>query len=281
MMGLVMAGSRSTGNAGECYTQYRPVMERIYPIPASWLVTYLGCYPNWRDEARTEVRKIIASHSPETISECDSPHCSTTIALLSSIPLAAWENETPVLDMLIHETLRIAQPHVAMRQNIGPDMYIDGKTIPTGSLVVYPFADVHLDQALYPDPWKFDPARPKPTGNLTYLGWGGGAFFFCFAKYFGLVREVDLILFPLPFFWLGVWAGRTTCLGSRLARLEIKLLAALMLVDFDFETVDASGRVANPPPTPNWNGHLMCQPVLGRFFLKYKRLDSSEEPSGH
>ena len=56
-------------------------------------------------------------------------------------------------------------------------MYIDGKVIPTGALVAYPAASVHLDPALYPDPWKFDPARPQPKGNLTYLGWGGGAFF--------------------------------------------------------------------------------------------------------
>ena len=55
-------------------------------------------------------------------------------------------------------------------------MYIDGKVIPTGALVAYPAADVHLDPALYPDPWKFDPERPQPKGNLTYLGWGGGAF---------------------------------------------------------------------------------------------------------
>jgi hypothetical protein len=72
-----------------------------------------------------------------------------------------------------------------------------------------------------------------------------------------------------------------TCLGSRLATLEMKLLAALVLMDFDFETVDASGRIANPPPKPDWNDHRTCRPVLGRFFLKYKRLDSSEEPSSH
>lgn len=57
-------------------------------------------------------------------------------------------------------------------------MYIDGKLIPTGALVAYPVADVHLDPALYPDPWKFDPTRLQPKGNLTYLGWGGGVCFF-------------------------------------------------------------------------------------------------------
>ena len=69
--------------------------------------------------------------------------------------------------------------------------------------------------------------------------------------------------------------GRVTCLGARLARLTIKLVAALILVDFDFDTVDASGRIADPPPIPNWNDAFACRPAQGQFFLKYKRLDSS------
>jgi cytochrome P450 len=77
--------------------------------------------------------------------------------------------------MLIREAIRLSQAYVAFRRNVGPDMYIDGKVIPTGALVAYPVANVHLDPTLYPDPWKFDPTRPQPKGNLTYLGWGGGA----------------------------------------------------------------------------------------------------------
>ncbi len=138
------------------------------------MITYLGCYPKWRNEARAEIRKLITSHSLETIFEYNSPSNSSSTAL-SSIPLSAWENETPVLEILIRESIRLSQPFVAFRRNVGPEMYIDGKVIPTGSLVAHPAASVHLDPALYPDPWKFDPARPQPKGDLTYLGWGGGA----------------------------------------------------------------------------------------------------------
>ena len=77
--------------------------------------------------------------------------------------------------MLIREAIRLSQAYVAFRRNVGPEMYIDGKVIPTGALVAYPAANVHLDPALYPDPWTFNPARPQPKGNQTYLGWGGGA----------------------------------------------------------------------------------------------------------
>ncbi len=87
------------------------------------------------------------------------------------------------MDMLIRETLRIAQPHMAMRRNVGPEMYIDGKVIPTGTLVVYPFSDVHLNPELYPDPWRFDPARPHLRADFAYVGLGGGkgSFSACFA----------------------------------------------------------------------------------------------------
>jgi cytochrome P450 len=145
---------------------------------ASWLLLFLGSHPKWRNEARSEIKNLITSHSLETISQSNSPRDSKSTAL-SSIPLSAWESETPVLDLIIREALRLAEPHMAMRRNVGPTMYIDGKVIPTGTLVVYPFSSVHLNPELYPDPWKFDPARPQPKTNLTYLGWGGGASVFC------------------------------------------------------------------------------------------------------
>ena len=94
--------------------------------------------------------------------------------LLSAIPLEAWEKSTPVLDKFIRETLRIAQPHAAMRRNMGPDTYVDGTCIPSGAYVVYPFSDVHLNPQLYADPWRFDPDRTQVEGKYNYVGWGGG-----------------------------------------------------------------------------------------------------------
>ena len=93
-----------------------------------------------------------------------------------------------------------------MRQNIGPEIYIDGKVIPTGTLVVYPFANVHLDPTIYPDPWKFDPERPQPTGHLAYLGWGGGAFFLLrlSPKTRGVGLELNLTFFYVTFFFFGI-----------------------------------------------------------------------------
>jgi cytochrome P450 len=174
--------------------------------------------------------------------------------------------------MLIREAIRLSQAYVAFRRNVGPAMYIDGKVIPTGALVAHPAANVHLDPALYPDPWKFDPARPQPKGNLTFLGWGGGAFLHLRLLLKRIITDVDNVH---TFFAL----GRTTCIGSRLARLNIKLVSALLLMDFNFDTVDANGRIVDSPPKPNWNDSDGCRPAQGKFFLKYRRLDNSEPSS--
>jgi hypothetical protein len=72
--------------------------------------------------------------------------------------------------------------------------------------------------------------------------------------------------------------GRTTCVGMRLARLNTKLISALLLMDFDFDTVDAGGRIvdSNSAPKPNWNDPLGVRPVEGQFSVKYTRLDNPE-----
>lgn len=141
---------------------------------ASWLITFLGGYPDWRAKAKAEVEALLFAHLPLLQ---PGTSCSLSVSL-AAVPLEAWEAQTPVLDSIIRETLRIAQPHSAMRRNVGPEVYINDKMIPTGAYVIYPFSDVHLNPQLYPDPWKFDPSRPDPKTAFGYVGWGGGAFEF-------------------------------------------------------------------------------------------------------
>lgn len=162
-------------------------------FPASWLMTFLGGHPEWRAKAVAEVEALLArsactpAGSPTEIAPEYSPaHFQPQTSLsarLATIPLEAWEGETPVLDALIRETTRVAQPHTAMRRNLGPELYIDNKIIPTGAYVIYPFSDVHLDPELYPDPWKFDPGRKEATHvPYGYVGWGGGQWHCCFDR---------------------------------------------------------------------------------------------------
>ncbi|KAG6820270.1 hypothetical protein H0H93_003100 [Arthromyces matolae] len=215
IMGLLIAGARATGTT------------------ASWLITFLGCHPDWRVKAVAEVESLLA-HT-QASSSSDSLSCR-----LATIPLGTWESETPVLDAIIKETTRVAQPHTAMRRNLGPPLYIDGKLIPTGAYVVYPFSDVHLDPTIYPDPWKFDPGRKSVKhAPFAYVGWGG---------------------------------GKTLCLGTRLAKVQLKLITAMFLLGFRHTVVDKSGRKTNP--MPNWNDILLCRPPSDQTgYVSYERTD--------
>ncbi|KAF8629735.1 hypothetical protein AX15_003294 [Amanita polypyramis BW_CC] len=217
IMGLIIAGARATGTT------------------ASWLMTFLGGHPEWRDKAAEEIRSVLG-FGPDLGNEMDMNSLS---AQLATIPLEVWESNTPVLDAIIKETTRVAQPHTAMRRNLGPEFYIDKKLIPTGAYVVYPFSDVHLNPQLYPDPWRFDPGRAEAKNtNFGYVGWGG---------------------------------GKTSCLGTRLAKVELKLITAMFVLGFRHNVVNEAGEVANPLPTPDWNDILHCKPPKGTCYLKYER----------
>lgn len=179
---------------------------------------------------------------------------------LAQIPLNAWEGSTPVLDALIHETTRLAQPHTAMRKNMGPDVHVDGKLVPSGHYVVYPFSDVHLNEELYPDPWRFDPSRPRPNARHSYVGWGGGTH-----------RAVDAFLeSPTDVIVVVVVVGKTTCLGQRLAKIEMKLLTAVFLFGVNFSAVDKAGKVLETLPRPNWNDILGCKPPKDSCFIQFE-----------
>jgi len=228
ILGLLVAGARSTGTT------------------ATWLVTFLGGQPQWKSRAAAEAAQLLQIYPSHTGENVEVPAATaaapSTLSSLSErlacVPLEAWEGSTPVMDALLRETLRLAQPHAAMRMNTGPEIQLGGKNIPTGTFVMYPFSDVHLSPELYPDPWQFDPGRPQSKMPFSYVGWG---------------------------------AGKSVCLGQRLARLELKLMVALLVLGFDFTAVDTKGRPLDALPRPNWNDSLTCKPPKGSCYLRYER----------
>lgn len=229
IMGLFIAGARATGTT------------------ASWLIMFLGCHPEWKAKAAQEIQNLLASHPLPTQLHPNQNYKPSLSTHLSMISVPAWESQTPILDGFIRETLRLAQPHIAMRRNVGPDVYIGDKVVPTGAYVLYPFSDVHLDPGIYEDPWRFDPGREgrkdNVEGSFDYVGWG---------------------------------AGTSICAGQRLAKIELKLIASMFLLGFDFSIVDHSGKprnasTANSIPRPNWNDTLLCRPPEGSCYLKYER----------
>ena len=67
-------------------------------------------------------------------------------------------------------------------------------------------------------------------------------------------------------------AGSTTCLGKRLATLELKLITALFVLGFDeLRAVDRKGAPLAELPRPNWNDILTCKPPTGSCYLRFAR----------
>ena len=65
--------------------------------------------------------------------------------------------------------------------------------------------------------------------------------------------------------------GKTTCLGTRLAKMELKLIAAMFLMGFNSSIVDESGKLLDSLPVPNWNDILLCRPQDGSCNIRYTR----------
>ncbi|PYH92825.1 14-alpha sterol demethylase [Aspergillus ellipticus CBS 707.79] len=132
MMGLPIAGARSTGTI------------------AQWLLIFLSYERQWSSMICREIESLINIHSSSKESK------QSIINALSIIPLISWESKTPQLDLCIRETLRRAQPHTAVRKNLGPELTVSLYTIPSNSLVLYPFSDSLLNSEIYPNPLQWD-----------------------------------------------------------------------------------------------------------------------------
>jgi cytochrome P450 len=80
-------------------------------------------------KARKEVAETAAKYSQE--------EGTTLVDQLSSLPLEAWENEFPFLDMCLKETIRLHLHGVLLRRNISEtDIKIGDEVIPAGAFVV-------------------------------------------------------------------------------------------------------------------------------------------------
>ena len=99
---------------------------------------------------------------------------------LSAVPVSAWEEGIPTLDLVLRETLRLTMNGTVLRRNIWEDLSITNKRLPKGDFLAYPLSDAHLNPDIYDDPHVFDPTRFLPgreenkKQNYGYVAWGAG-----------------------------------------------------------------------------------------------------------
>ncbi|KAF8957826.1 cytochrome P450 [Flammula alnicola] len=204
-------------------------------VATSWAILNLGSNPKWKANAISELRSLLASYSSHLATE-------PLHKQLASIPLVAWEDESPILEAVIRETLRLTMTGAPTRRVVPNDLKIGGIVVKSGEFIVSSQADAHLNPAIYTNPHAFDPDRFGPGREedrreaYSYLAWG---------------------------------AGRHPCAGMKVAKLEIKLVLAIFLLGYDYKLVDKSGNYPKALPQPDRND---LHQVRSLPFVSFRRL---------
>lgn len=115
---------------------------------AAWIPYFLAENPHWKSKAVREIKSVLSKHS-------DPGSNSSLLSKLSSIPPEIWEEEMPVLDLCLRETIRLVYSAVLFRRNMGPSVHLHGQCIDSGDFIAYPPTDTHHDPRLFPDPLKW------------------------------------------------------------------------------------------------------------------------------
>ncbi|KAJ3517128.1 hypothetical protein NLJ89_g699 [Agrocybe chaxingu] len=203
-----------------------------------WALVYLASHEEWMAKAKAEVKALIEKHTNTLSTESLSRR-------LATIPISAWEDEMPVMEAVIRETLRVTLTNTFLRRNVIDEFSVSNGTIQQGDFVAYNVADVHLNSEIYTNPREFDPGRYDPG------------------------REEDK---KTTFGFVGWGAGRHPCTGMKVAKLEIKVIVTMMLAGFDFDIVDKNGKHITKIPVPDRNDIHQARPVGDQCFFEFERI---------
>ncbi|KAG8627748.1 hypothetical protein KVT40_003621 [Elsinoe batatas] len=213
-------------------------------INAAWILTFLAANPDWKDACRSEVLRVADKYAP-----------SSTLPLadhLALVPLEGWENDFPLADACLRESIRLNSIATAFRKNETPSpIPVGDEVIPPGWFAVYHIGDVHLDPHLYPDPYSWKPERYINLDGSPATGPDSAA-----------ARHKDAVH---PFVGWGV--ARHPCLGMRFAKLEQNVIVAFWMAFFDWE-LEGGGRDL---PAMNRNAFSAEKPkekVRFRYWLR-------------
>jgi len=127
------------------------------------------------------------------------------------------------LEQVLREVLRLVPPVGGGFRQVIKACEFGGYQIPQGWNVLYEIDRTHQDPAVYPDPDRFDPDRFNQDRSLN-------------AK---------------PFSYVPFGGGLRECLGKEFARLEMKLFAARMLRECDWELLPNQDLTLIRVPTPH------------------------------
>ncbi len=128
------------------------------------------------------------------------------------------------LEQVLKEVLRVIPPVGGGFREVVKPCELNGYSIPQGWSALYQIGKTHQDSGIYTHPEQFDPER------------------------FGPERAEDK---PKPFGYVPFGGGVRECLGKEFARLEMKLFAALLVREYEWELLPEQNLDLIMVPTPH------------------------------
>lgn len=119
-------------------------------------------------------------------------------------------NQMPYLEQILWETERLHPPVAGGFRGVIKPFEFNGYHVPQGWLLQYSILQTHRLSSVYANPEQFDPDRFSPQRQE--------------AK-------------PQPFNLIGFGGGARICIGLAFARLEMKLIMAHLLRDYEWQTL--------------------------------------------
>ncbi|XP_016006835.2 cytochrome P450 4B1 isoform X2 [Rousettus aegyptiacus] len=151
----------------------------------SWVLYCMALYPEHQHRCRKEVREILGDQKS-----------------------FQWEDlgKMTYLTMCVKEAFRLYPPVPQVyRQLSQPVSFIDGRSLPAGSLISLNIYALHRNSSVWPNPEVFDPMR--------------------FSR--------DDVSHRHPYAYMPFSAGPRNCIGQKFAMAEIKVALALCLLRFE------------------------------------------------
>ncbi len=140
--------------------------------------------------------------------------------------------QLPYLDQVIREVLRVMPPVGGGFRKIIAPCEFDGYQLPLGWNAMYQVRGPHRDPAIFPHPERFDPERFAPeraedrSQRFSYIPFGGGP---------------------------------RVCLGMEFARLELAVMGALLLREYDLQLVPGQDLRISQIPLPRPRSGLVVR----------------------
>ncbi|KAG8716757.1 hypothetical protein FRC08_008847 [Ceratobasidium sp. 394] len=206
-------------------------------LMSAWILIFLDQEPEWRDKAVEELRGLLNKYAPT------SKAYSSATERLSLVPPEALEDELPILEDCLRETIRLIFTATLLRRVIKGDLDLYGRTIPQGSFLAYQADETHGNPDIYPEPSRFNPGRYAEGQDKSqahaFLGWG---------------------------------VGRHPCVGKKFAQFEIKAMLLMFLSSYEYEIVNSKGLKPDPSMTvPDKNDLHQARPKGDVFYVKYTK----------